>query len=204
MKNKQNSVYASREEVKENILALFAEQEEFSGQEVIIKALGERGVATTQAMVSRVLREDIEAERNENGFWALSDKGEYRQRLKMLEALFDKAGGSPRLYSRVKVVVLRTETNYNVLLARQIADTFEDEVISTFCPNDTDVVIYYQRRKKRLKDAPQKPSLEVEPEGGDKPDQADQPEEAEIDPYKKSKMRIEIVKLCKKIRNMND
>jgi arginine repressor len=211
--------YATREEVKEGILELFSEQDEFKTQKEIVNALLKKGIFTKQVMVSRVL-EGLELERNENGFWAWSEKGEYRQRLKALGELFEKIDGSPRLYSRVETVILRTEPNYNVLLAKQIADTFEDEVLSTFCPNETDIVIYYQRRKKTRGGVQETSQWDVESEEGvqetspvniKSEEQADaESEEAEIsiqpvteDPYKKSRMRIEIVKLCKKIRKKN-
>jgi arginine repressor len=171
---------------------------EFKGQPEIVKALKEKGIFTKQVMVSRVLK-DLEIERNENGFWALSDKGEYKQRLKRLEELFVEAGGSPRLYSQVEMVVLRTEPNYNALLARQTADTFEYEVLSTICPSETDVVIYYQRRKKGPR-VIQDNAVETAESTGNE----DSGQPVEEDRYQKSRMRMEIVKLCKKIRNKNN
>jgi arginine repressor len=198
MKDEPKVLYATREAVTAGILELFGEQEEFKGQPEIVSALQEKGIITRQVMVSRVLK-DLEIERNENGFWALSDKGEYKQRLQTLGELFEKAGGTPRLYSRVETVILRTEPNYNVLLAKQIAETFEYEVLSTFCPNEMDIVIYYQRRKKKL-DGTQENALadaelaEVESLIQPVPE----------DPYKKSRMRIEIVKFCKKIRDKTE
>jgi arginine repressor len=198
MQDEPKVPYATREAVKAGILELFAEQEEFKGQPEIVEALKVKGILTKQVMVSRVLKE-LEIERNENGFWTLSDKGEYKQRLKKLEELFAKAGGSPRLYSRVEMAMLRTEPNYNVLLARQIADTFDYEVLSTICPNETDVVIYYQRRKKGPRVIQDNAA-----ETAESTENKDSGQPVEEDRYQKSRMRMEIVKLCKRIRNKNN
>jgi arginine repressor len=188
MKNESKIPHATREDVRDGIRELFAEQEEgFKGQPEIVAALKEKGINTPQVMVSRVLAE-LKIKRNENGFWALSEKDGFQQELEILEELFKKTGGSPRLYSNIETVILRTKPNYNVLFSQQIADTFEDEVISTFCPNETDIVIYYKRRKKDFST--------VEDENSN--------QTASEDLYRKSRMRIEIVKLCKKTREENE
>jgi arginine repressor len=198
MSNDQTGPNSMKEAVKAGILELFAEQEEYRSQQEIIDVLKKKGITASQVTVSRALK-DLKIERNENGFWVLGRKGEYKQQLKALEGLFEKAGGSPRLYSHVETVILRTEPNYNVLLAQQIEETFEYEVLSTFCPNETDIVIYYRLRKKDTKDIndtqdTQEPSMKDTESA-----EAENPIVTE-DLYKKSRMRIEIVKLCRKMR----
>ena len=194
--------YARRDKVKVGIQSLFEKQASFKGQPEIIAALKEIGIKANQSTVSRALN-DLEIIRDENGEW-VKDENKYKRNLSTLGQLFEQAGSTdriPRLYTNVEVIMLRTMPNYNVLIANQIAATFPREVLSTFCPNNTDIIIYYRLRVKKTQD---------ETSEGDKGMEESEPTEAAVvsEPqaqvsegkYRKSRMRIEIVKLCKKTR----
>ena len=135
------------------------------------------GIEATQATLSRALRElNIE---NTSGKWRKSEKVES---LRELEKIFEYCGGSarwPRLYSKVDVVILQTKPNFNTVLAQQITEAFKNEVLCTICPDDKHVIIYYKLKEK---------------------EKADDETEKAKSIYKKSKMRVELVKLCKKYR----
>ena len=140
------------------------------------------GIKATQATLSRALS-DLEIERNAAGKWA---KTESAENLRQLEKTFEYCGGNfrfPRLYSKIDVVILRTKTDFNTVLAQQITEAFPKEVLCTICPDNKHVIIYYKLKEK---------------ENDDK--ESEKYEEKSKSNYKKSKMRVELVKLCKKYR----
>lgn len=185
--------HAGREEIKEKLQILLEGESSFKSQNDILEALREMEIETNQTTLSRALN-DIGAMRNEDGEWVLNQDG-FGERLKLLKELFDCSGGFSRLYSDIETVILRTPPNYNVLIAQQIATTFTHEVLSTLCPNSTDIIIYYRRRKKKTENTERQLAEERE---GTLASNAQQV--IEESPYRKSRMRIELVKLCKATR----
>ena len=182
MKDKQKDVVTGKEkrkdrrkEIKTALEELFQRKPEYDTQRQIISELKIMGIEATQATLSRALRElNIE---NTSGKWRKSEKVES---LRELEKMFEYCGGSarwPKLYSKIDVVILQTKSNLNTVLAQQIAEAFKNEVLCTICPDDKHVIIYYRLKEK-----------------------ADEETEKAKSIYKKSKMRVELVKLCKKYR----
>ena len=182
MKDKQKDVVTGKEkrkdrrkEIKTALEELFQRKPEYDTQRQIISELKIMGIEATQATLSRALRElNIE---NTSGKWR---KSENVESLRELEKMFEYCGGSarwPKLYSKVDVVILQTKPNFNTVLAQQITEAFKSEVLCTICPDDKHVIIYYRLKEK-----------------------ADEETEKAKSIYKKSKMRVELVKLCKKYR----
>ena len=141
-------------------------------------------IEATQATLSRALS-DLEIERNAAGKWAKSDSDE---NLRQFEKTFEYCGGTfrfPRLYSKIDVVILRTKPNFNTVLAKQITEAFPKEVLCTICPDNKNVIIYYKLKER-----------EAENDEGEKSEEKGNSKNI----YKKSKMRVELVRLCKKYR----
>ena len=184
MKDTQNYVTKRkdrRKEIKSALDELFAQNLEYETQGQIIADLKDMGIEATQATLSRALS-DLDIERNSSGKWAKSESAE---NLRQLEKTFEYCGGTfrfPRLYSKVDVVILKTKPDFNTVLAKQISETFPNEVICTICPDNKNVIIYYKLKEK------------------DNDDEVEKSEEKSKSIYRKSKMRVELVRLCKKYR----
>lgn len=184
MKDKQKDVVTGKEkrkdrrkEIKTALEELFQRKPEYDTQRQIISDLKDMGIEATQATLSRALRElNIE---NTSGKWRKSEKVES---LRELEKIFEYCGGSarwPKLYSKIDVVILQTKSNFNTVLAQQITEAFPNEVLCTICPDDKHVIIYYKLKENENADEETGKAKSI---------------------YKKSKMRVELVKLCKKYR----
>lgn len=184
MKDKQKDVITGekkrkdrRKEIKSALEELFQRKPEYDTQGQIISDLKTMGIDATQATLSRALRElNIEST---SGKWR---KSEDVESLRELEKMFEYCGGSarwPKLYSKVDVVILQTKPNFNTVLAQQITEAFKNEVLCTICPDDKHVIIYYKLKEKEKADGETEKVKSI---------------------YKKSKMRVELVKLCKKYR----
>ena len=188
MKDKQKDVITGekkrkdrRKEIKSALEELFQRKPEYDTQGQIIADLKNRGIETTQPTLSRALS-DLEIERNSSGKWAKSESAE---NLRQLEKTFEYCGGTfrfPRLYRKVDVVILKTKPDFNTVLAKQISETFPNEVLCTICPDNKNVIIYYKLKEKKIDD-------EVE-----------KSEEKSKTIYKKSRMCTELMRLCKKFR----
>ena len=78
--------------------------------------------------------------------YQLQEKGIFDQKLDRLKEHFDWTSASckPVFESNVRIGILKTHLNHNSILAQEIEDTFKGIVVSIFCPNKTDVVIYYK------------------------------------------------------------
>ena len=189
MKNKQKDVITGekkrkdrRKEIKSALEELFQRKPEYDTQGQIIPDLKNRGIETTQPTLSRALS-DLEIERNASGKWAKSESAE---NLRQLEKTFEYCGGTfrfPRLYRKVDVVVLRTKPDFNTVLAKQISETFPNEVLCTICPDNKNVIIYYKLKEKEIDD-----------------DEGEKSKEKSKTIYKKSRMCTELKRLCKKFR----
>ena len=193
MKNTQNDVLGSttkrknrRNEIKTALEELFAKNPEYETQEQIIADLKNMGIKATQSTLSRALSDLGINRNNASGKWA---KSEDKEKLKQLEKTFEYCGGSfrvPRLYSKVDVVILRTKQDFNTILAKQISEAFPNEVLCTICPDNKTVIIYYKLKEKEVDD-----------------DDNEKSDDKTKSIYKKSRMRIELVNLCKKYRKSN-
>ena len=170
-----------RKEIKTALEELFQGKPEYDTQGQIIADLKAMGIEATQATLSRALR-DLGIEHNALGKWT---KSESKESLRQLEKIFEYCGGSfrfPRLYSNVDVVILRTMPDFNTVLAKQITEAFPNEVLCTICPDNKNIIIYYKLREKEVND------------------EGEKAEKKSKSIYKKSHMRVELVKLCKKFR----
>ena len=189
MKNTRNDVSINgtkrkdrRKEIKTALEELFNLSPEYETQGQIIADLKDMGIEATQATLSRALS-DLEIERNTSGKWA---KSESVENLRQLEKTFEYCRGTfrfPRLYSKIDVVILRTKPDFNTVLAKQITEAFPKEVLCTICPDNKNVIIYYKLKEKENED-----------------NENEKNKEKSKSNYKKSKMRVELVKLCKKYR----
>ena len=78
---------------------------------------------------------------------------------------------------------MRTKPDFNTVLAKQISETFPNEVLCTICPDNKNVIIYYKLKKKEIDD-----------------DEGEKSKEKSKTIYKKSRMCTELKRLCKKFR----
>ena len=166
---------------------LFESGASFKDQNEIKDALKEKGIAASQITISRALHE-LQIKRNEVGEWT-TGTGVNESKLEKLKNIFQYAGsnlGFPRMYSDVDIVIVRTMPGYSNIIAEQISDTFPNEVLCTFCPDNKNVVIYYKLKKKKSRQEDE--------------DVKTSNEEPSENIYKKSRMRQELVKICKSIR----
>ncbi|GHV56697.1 hypothetical protein FACS1894216_20810 [Synergistales bacterium] len=135
---------------KAMLLELFNEQPIWNTQKDMVEELGRRGISVKQATVSRWLSE-IGAERDAkiDFRWTMAKIDTYKRNLKELAKLLNETRGNncPLFRGNIGVAILKTKQSYNNLIAKKIRETFTDEVLSVFCPNDTDIIIYYRREK---------------------------------------------------------
>ena len=147
-----NKIEPKLDKVKKEIIILVNERvEKLTSQEKIVLILKDRGIDTSQPTVARALNE-LGMERDENDNWVKGAKWQLEENLKLLKEMFSNVEychNSPRLYTKVGVIVLRTKSNDNASLAKQIANTFKNEVLSTFCPTETEIIIYYHQKDKK-------------------------------------------------------
>ena len=67
--------------------------------------------------------------------------------IEKLSNLFKRSTELPRIF-RVEVLVIQTDDYQNTMIAQQIKNAFPERVITTFCPNEFDIIIFYRTRKK--------------------------------------------------------
>lgn len=129
-------------EKQKKLIELFNEKRIWDSQKAIIERLHEEGITWSQSTISRYLK-SIGAEQNDNGQYSLDKISAYEQNLASLSELIGMATDSRSIFvTEIKSAVVKSKPNYNRLLAKKIEETFA-EVYSTFCPNDTDIIIYY-------------------------------------------------------------
>jgi len=125
---------------------LFEKQPVWKKQVDIIKALKKMGIKTNQATVSRWLK-DIGAKKNDENQWALGKDSARKTNLLALHDAFNKTERYQSSFSAgVNVGVLKTKPHCNSLIAEKILWSFEGKVLSTSCPNETDIIIYYNTK----------------------------------------------------------
>ena len=178
---------AGCKEVIPVLKGLFEQGYSFGNQDEIKDTLGKIGVEASQITISRALQE-LGVKRNNVGEWVMDTNN---HKLQELREIFQYAGSDlrfPRMYDEIGSVIVRTMPGYNNLIAEKIADTFPNEVLCTICPDNRNIIIYYKLKKKKKKTE--------QDEENDK-SSADKTSE---NIYKKSRMRQELVKICKETR----
>ena len=178
---------AGCKEVVPVLKELFESGSSFRGQEEIREELKEKGIEASQITISRALQE-LGIKRNDVGEWSVETN---EDKLQQLRDVFQYAGSTsrfPRMYSDVDFIILRTMPGYNNLIAEKIADTFPNEVLCTMCPDNKNIIVYYRLRKKKTVHTTDDSNNEIENSNV---------------VYKKSRMRQELVKICKSMRQNN-
>lgn len=146
MKKKKINGEFKKDLVRKGIIALCNEGRKFANQRAIIKALNEKGIDdVNQVDVSRTLAElNI---RQRDGVWDMNCESSQADEIEKLSNLFKRSKELPRIF-RVEVLVIQTDDYQNTMIAQQIKNAFPDRVITTFCPNEFDIIIFYRTRKK--------------------------------------------------------
>ena len=132
--------------IRKGIIALCEEHRELKSQGDIIKALKENGIDNVkQVDVSRALAE-LQIRQRENHYWVMDYDNSQQDEIEKLSDLFDKSKNFLRILN-VDVLVVQTEPYYNTMIAKQIEQTFPNRKISTICPNEVDIIVFYRTRK---------------------------------------------------------
>jgi arginine repressor len=77
--------------------------------------------------------------------WCLSgEEYKHTNNYRILQKLFDKSTG---FFRRVRVFALQTKPYGNKEIAEQIKVVFDSEVLSTFCPDDSNIIIFAKKKK---------------------------------------------------------
>ena len=146
MRTKKRNGKFKKDFIKEGIIALCDEGRKFANQRAIIKALNEKGIDNVnQVDVSRTLAELKIPQRD--GVWVMEYESSQADEIEKLSNLFKRSQELPRIF-RVEVLVVQTDPYCNTMIAQQIEKTFSERVISTFCPNEVDIIIFYRTGKK--------------------------------------------------------
>ena len=145
MKKKKINGEFKKDLIRKGIIALCKDSQVFRNQGDIIKALKKNGIDNvSQIDVSRTL-----AELNiirKNGVWVMDYETLQTDEIKNLTDLFKRSKELPRIF-RVEVLVIQTDDYQNTMIAQQIKNAFPNRVITTLCPNDFDIIIFYRTGK---------------------------------------------------------
>jgi arginine repressor len=107
--------------------------------------LRKQGIELTQPTISRYLAHLKAVKDADTGFWSLEKASAYERNFSELERLLDNTRDVlPNFSVDLKIAVLKTKPHFNSLIAKKINDTFVDEVVEVFCPNDTSIIIVYR------------------------------------------------------------
>ena len=147
MKKKKINGEFKKDLIRKGIIALCKDSQVFRNQGDIIKALKKSGIVNVnQVDVSRTLAE-LNIRQRENGVWVMDYESSKADEIEKLSNLFKRSKELPRIF-RVEVLVIRTDDYQNTMIAQQIKNAFPDRVITTFCPNEFDIIIFYRTGKK--------------------------------------------------------
>jgi arginine repressor len=188
----------STKQIEKRLIEILTQQDLKTQKEIAVVLSQETKETKSQSYVSRLINNmDPQPVRNAEGFWKMPAPTAYKTNLAQLEELFATTGEKAYFFGEIQVAFLRElAPNYNALIAKKIADTFKKEVLTTFCPNEKDVIIYYRLRKRDPGG--------VE-EGGSKGESiANKKGETDVEKYRPSVMRREIRRICKEIREKNN
>ena len=145
LKKKKINGEFKKDLIRKGIIALCKDSQVFRNQGDIIKALKKNGIDNvSQIDVSRTL-----AELNiirKNGVWVMDYETLQTDEIKNLTDLFKRSKELPRIF-RVEVLVIQTDGYQNTMIAQQIKNAFPNRVITTLCPNDFDIIIFYRTGK---------------------------------------------------------
>jgi arginine repressor len=143
---KRKRTSSSKEEIEKAMRELFNEKPTWKDYSQIKRGLEKKGIRViSQSSISRYLNEKLKATKSkETGLWSLDKITAYDQKLAELRKLFlDTRDNPPRFTPRVQVATLNVKNVYSNIIAKTIENTFVDEVVCVSCPNDRDIVIYY-------------------------------------------------------------
>jgi arginine repressor len=137
---------------------MFKTQRTWESQIAIQEALEKDGCRVSQPTLSRWLKE-FGIVRNENKQYVLNEKRAHEKNLASFREAWSTmtAHSSDIFFNQVRVSILKTYPNYNVLMAEKIQQAFDENVLTIVCPNSTDIIIY-TRRVKDEETEEQKPS----------------------------------------------
>ena len=152
MNKKKINGKTKKDLIRKGIIALCEEHREFKTQGEIAKALEKNDCNlddVKQVDVSRALSElKIEKRKYKDGYrWYMDYNSSQEDEIENLSDLFRRSKTLPNVFN-VDVLVVQTDPYCNTMIAQQIEKTFSDRVISTFCPNEVDIIIFYRTRKK--------------------------------------------------------
>jgi arginine repressor len=130
--------------IEEAIRRFLNENHECKNYKPIRDYLQRQGIKLTQPSISRYLKRLKATKDPATGFWSLEKITAYERNLLELEKLFETTRDTlPSFSKNVKIAVLKTKPHFNSLIAKQIRETFVDEVVGAFCPNDAVIVVLY-------------------------------------------------------------
>ncbi|MDL2263682.1 hypothetical protein LJC31_03410 [Synergistaceae bacterium OttesenSCG-928-I11] len=103
----------------------------------------ENGEGLTQPTLSRWLN-DLGATTNRDGHWVVPRQSPYERNIPNLKIAFTRGRrGDSDLVQNVKTAFLGTKKGYNNLIAQRVKRTFPQVVLATFCPSESDIIIFY-------------------------------------------------------------
>ena len=154
----------SKEDIKKEMIDLLSSgKHKCKNLNEIKTALERNGFSVSNSKVQRTKDEIGAYKSKKTGYYVLSKKVTSQQKLKSLRGIFKKLDYYPDFFSSVEVAILKTRPHDNTLFAEHIRDTFEREVLSTSCPNNEDVIIFYIRKAKKTKTTKDNPPETTEP-----------------------------------------
>jgi len=145
LKKKKINGELKKDLIRKGIIALCKDSQVFRNQGDIIKALKKNGIDNvSQIDVSRTLAELNIIRKND--VWVMDYETSQTDEIKNLTDLFKRSKELPRIF-RVEVLVIQTDDYQNTMIAQQIKNAFPNRVITTLCPNDFDIIIFYRTGK---------------------------------------------------------
>ena len=130
-------------ELEQYISELYRENIPLKSQRAIVDAIRSRfGKKYSQSSVSRALQKMGAKKTNEG--WNLEINLQHERNLADLRRFFKRSiDDDTNLIKDYQIYTLKTKPSRNSLLAKKIRDTFNQVVIFTLCPNETDIIIFY-------------------------------------------------------------
>ena len=151
----------SKEEsiLNKTLKEMFSQKPIWETQKAIEEKLKKLKVKCSQSGISRALKEigardgnlerrnTLENEKSHipNG-WYLKSTTIFDNELALLKNMFNEATAEDSLFvTEIHTSIIKTKPYYNGMIANQIEKTFVDEVYSTLCSGNSDVIVFYTK-----------------------------------------------------------
>jgi arginine repressor len=120
---------------------LLNEKKNLKSQEEIRSALEKKDYTAEQSSISRWLGEIAE---KKGGCWGLKPRTQLEESLEIFKKKVSASGVfSSYLQNELKTALFKTQPFSNREIAEMMKQAFKDEILSIFCPNDEDIVVFF-------------------------------------------------------------